>query len=558
MPSGAHQRCPLKTRWALFAAVAVALAGVLPYLWLLDIHPHSRDAIIWLQKADPSLPGWFDWTFATTQFKVTLRPVTALSYTLTHLLGGTDPAVHRGFDLLLHASTIGLTYEVVRRWSTGASQWGGVAAAAVVALHPLTRFVVPHLARRSYSLATMFILLALLAAARHDATDARRAWGGVGAAALAAAATLSHEIGYLAFALCAVLVVPPTGALWDVGAWRRAIQDQRWLLGSSVLLGAALLVWRLAALGGFGGYNKGTPTPLDKTGATLEALFPTFALASGPISTAFAIVWGLALLGAGAFAVSRRIPAGETDDPILRVALAWIAGGFLLFVPQSVWFIRQGYLLVPPLGLLIGGLLGGPLPRPGRGVALATLLALGLLAPVELGHIRLQRLRAERTSAMLEGLIEFAREVPDGEQIVLALPRWRSPQAVGHRGHDIDNPKQVARGARRDERRLPIGVRAPMTWLAHVVPGRTYTLALVAFTHPERTQPVWRAELVGRGLQITNTGAERIVDLPHNPLGEVDGDRAAVRSPRGKGPVWLYFHDGLSGQHWVVDRPPAE
>jgi len=537
---------PPSHRWTWLAVLLVMGLGLAPWLWLVDIVPQSRDAVMWLQNADPSRSDWFEWTFLTRQFKVTLRPVAALSYTLTRALGGLEPAAHRLLDLALHGLVIGLTYAVVRRWSTRAPAWGGVMAAAVVALHPLVRYVVPDLARRSYSLTTVFVLLALLATPRNENGAPARAWRGIVAAGLAAGAALAHEVGYLAFALCALLVVPPVDALRDTSRWRDAILHQRWLLGASGLSGAVLLGWRFVALQGPGGYQRSGMYPLSNAARTLEGLVPLYAVGLDWLGPVVGVAIAGGSLGVGVWVARRELAAGASD-PVLRIALAWIGGALLLFLPQPVWFIRQVYLLLPPLALLVASLLGPSRPRLARGTALAWPIALVLIAPWELANIEQERVRATRTSEMIGDLLDFARTVPDGDQVVLALPRWRSPRVLPRGGGDDEVDE--------DSRGLPIGIRAPVTWVELVEPGPRYTLALVAFTTIGATGPVWRAELDERVVRLDIVGTRRVAPLPFNRLGRVDGDAATIRLPDRLGTVSVYVHDGQRSHRWVV--PPA-
>ncbi|MEO0602354.1 MAG: hypothetical protein AAF211_13010 [Myxococcota bacterium] len=259
------------SRFTLALLIAV---GLLPFVYLLAIPPDTADAVFWIARADPSDPDWLAWTFGQRHFRVTLRPATALSFTATWLVSGPNPWGHRLFDLLLHGSVVGLTYAVVRRWSTNPSPWAAWTAALVVAAHPLALFVLVDLARRSYTLASVFVLLAVLVCPRNDAPPDRRRTLGLAAAGLSALAALAHEGGYVAFVLCTVLVVPPMERLVTPAAWREALGRHRWLLGGSLGLGVVLMAWRTLVFAGVGGYRRGTPAPLATLQATLEGLFP--------------------------------------------------------------------------------------------------------------------------------------------------------------------------------------------------------------------------------------------------------------------------------------------
>ncbi len=104
------------------ALLLLLCAAVWPHRHVLTLLPVSRDAILWVTSADPSSPRFWDWTFTTRHFRVGYRPVTALSFTLDHLLAGTDPLLYRCTDLILHGLCVFGTWAVFRRlWSTPAA-----------------------------------------------------------------------------------------------------------------------------------------------------------------------------------------------------------------------------------------------------------------------------------------------------------------------------------------------------------------------------------------------------------------------------------------------------
>ncbi len=527
-------------RWTWLGLVGLVGLALLPFLYLFDIAPQTSDAVEWLRKADPSYRRWLTWTFGTRQFEVTLRPVAALSYTASWLVGGLDVRPHRLVDLALHGLVIALTFAVIRRRSSGAP-WAALAGASVVALHPLAAFVLTDLARRSYTLASVLMLATLLVApAATDSPDRRRRWG-VATASLAAAAALSHEVGYLAFALAAVLVVVPTERLTDLEAWRDAVSRQRWLLGASGVLVVGLLIWRALVFLGFGGYRRGVVTPLATAQATLESLFPLFAVDGSGLSSA---LWAAIVLGAclAVFATDRG------RDPLARVALTWLVGALGLFVVQPVWFVRQVYLLVAPLGLLVGTTIGAPRPR-GIGLATAALpLGLVLLVPAHLDMIAEERLRAQATTAMTEELVETARSVPEGGRLVVAVPYWRRP-LVDHR----PEREVPAKGERSQAPRPPNSMRAPLQWAAEVVPRRKLVLGLVAFTTFDETEPIWSAKVDGRTLELDVKGERRLEGPRFLDHWTIDGNQGTVQLEADDAPLWVFFHDGQSGRHWVVD-----
>ncbi|MEN0062721.1 MAG: hypothetical protein AAGA48_11260 [Myxococcota bacterium] len=526
-------------RLATYGALSlVVLIGVLPFLYLFDIWPQTRDAVLWIERADPTRPSWFTWTFASRQFHVTLRPLMALSFTATRMVAGVMPWAHRGIDLALHGLAIGLTFAVVRRWSTRASAVGAVLAALVVALHPLARFIVPYLSRRSYSMTVVFALLALLMAPRRTDSVRQRAVKGILAAVLCSASALSHEVGYLAFAICALVAVPSDGTgRSDDRTLRSGVMNQLWFLGASVVLGTGLLIWRASVMGGLGGYAGGAGNPYANVRSSIEGLFPLAGVRlDGEPSSALAFGFGLLVLLFAASAAARD----RFRDPAACVALAWIAGTLLLFAPQGVWFVRQVYVLVPALGMLVGTLIGPQVPALGVGVASATLTALGFGVPDWTTHATRERIRQQRTSSMMDEILELAEALPEGGRLVLAIPRWRAPRAWGVRVRS-GNGKEV-----------PMGARVPATWVAKVA-DRRVSIAVMAYGEVEELDPLWTANWQGKALDLTINGSRRVDDMPENNLGKATSTKARVHLPDPAPTVVLYFHDGQTSQHWTVD-----
>ncbi|RMF86195.1 MAG: hypothetical protein D6744_00105, partial [Planctomycetota bacterium] len=81
----------------------LAAAALWPYYEIIGFWPISRDATTWVLNGNPNGEGWAEWVFRTRHFRVSYRPLTALSFTANYLLGGLAAWPYRATDLLLHA-----------------------------------------------------------------------------------------------------------------------------------------------------------------------------------------------------------------------------------------------------------------------------------------------------------------------------------------------------------------------------------------------------------------------------------------------------------------------
>jgi hypothetical protein len=190
------------------------------------------------------------------------RPVSNLSYALDYALFGMDPFAFHATDLLVHAiGTLALFWLVML---VGAPTWAAALGAATFALHPVMVSVVPSLPRRHDSLAAAGLLgsLGLLAWAttRTPHTPRRRLVAAVGAAVvLEVFAAWAKEVGYAEVLLVApVLVAAALAAGLPLASRLRRIST---LVGVCLGVGLALVLFRIAVLGGIGGYYD-APSPL--------------------------------------------------------------------------------------------------------------------------------------------------------------------------------------------------------------------------------------------------------------------------------------------------------
>src|SRR5262245_9499278 len=146
-------------RWLVLLPVCVA---VFAFRALPGLQYTGTDATEWILKADLSTRAGWHHAFAEPHF-VSYRPLTAISYGLDRLISGLDPAGFHRTDLVLHCLNVVLAYAVATLLMRPAL---GVAAALVLAVHPLTSEVVPVLARRGDLLVTLFSLAAVWLALR--------------------------------------------------------------------------------------------------------------------------------------------------------------------------------------------------------------------------------------------------------------------------------------------------------------------------------------------------------------------------------------------------------
>jgi tetratricopeptide (TPR) repeat protein len=131
--------------------------------------------------------------------RVSLRPLLSLSYGLCWTLGGGSPAVFHAFNLLVHLVNVELVLRLAAAMARARGEVTperltplGVAAAVLFALHPLQTEAVTYVTGRSASLATCFMLVALLCHAA-GVRSARRFLTLVAAPAAFLAALASKE-----------------------------------------------------------------------------------------------------------------------------------------------------------------------------------------------------------------------------------------------------------------------------------------------------------------------------------------------------------------------------
>ncbi|HHO52746.1 MAG TPA: hypothetical protein ENK18_18190 [Deltaproteobacteria bacterium] len=519
----------LDRRRASHLAILLLLvaAAIWPYRYILPLLPISRDAILWVTNADPAREGFLEWTFASRHFRVGYRPLTALSFTLDHLIVGTHPLLYRITDLLLHGGCVVATWAVFRRlWSETprrGMELGALVAAMVVAGHPLGEEVVPHLARRGYPMVSLLSLAAILATPRPGPTGAGHPGRALAAAGLATAAAATHEVGYLAYPL--ILVV----ALWG-RPLRDGIVAQRVLLLATGLLAPASLLVRGVVVGGLGGYRSADAGALEILWATAGSLAPIVALraplAPGTsVAVVLSVLW-LAVLIAVALPEVRR-PGG------MVVALLWLVGLIVLYLPQGVWFPRQVYVLLPPLGMLLGGVLAGA-----DGVrqvpAVMFLVAMGVRAPLW-GVDPQARSAQEHQSALLADLTRAASAAPRGSELVLVVPWFEAPSSRALRARTVEE-----RGG------VNLGSRSTALWVQRTVPHRGAEVAVLYSVSPGAEAPL--ASLVQDGAAfVLQPPLPDEVTILGRARARSDGSILVPVPPASATELLLYFYDGDRG-----------
>jgi hypothetical protein len=537
------------------ALVAIVALGLRPYLYAVSLWPSSRDAALWILRGMPTNPEWATWVFGSKHF-VGYRPVAAVSYSVDYVLGGLAAWPYRLTDLGLHALCGLLVYALYRRLVPNLPNWGGLLASAIFLAHPLVSEVVPHLARRSYSLATAFALAALCVG-----TFPRPAFGGqrsrqewlrsIPVGLLLAAAVLSNEI--------AIMTVP----IFVVVTWQmKRGSGEGWReigIASAIPLAAVAgaLLCRVAVVGGFGGYAAVTDRGermLPIVSAMWQALAGVVPLGESADRSVSPLVAVLAA-GAVAYYLWRLLTgfgdSGNSSRASLCMAL-WLAGATLLFAPLGVWFPRQMYPLLAPFALLVAIVAADAFVR-NRGVARIAHLVpplvtvLWVLAQSPLLHgVEPARIDAwVRTDGLLRAAHDQIGAIAEPAEVRLAVPYYERPEVFALR----------ARG--RDGLRPPLAAELPTFWLQGLLAGRNLEVeSFLVF-----------ADDAGAAAAVASSsrlGDRPAVELDSEssywllrPAGDTlirDGKLLVTPSRNESAEAaYLYFHDGRDG---ILTREP--
>jgi hypothetical protein len=247
------------------------------------------------------------------------RPLLRLSYVLDHLLWGMTPAGFIATNLFLHAATtLGVAALARRRVAGG--EIAAVAAGLIFALQPAHAAVVASASGRSTGLATLLVVLALLAHERGVAGTARWRLLSLGAMTLA---VLAKETA---------LALPALILLWErtramPTSWRESAQR----LAPSCVLAVLLLLAAVTAgsrLRELLGFSLALASPFEALAGHAAALPLSLALWFQPWALAiehpreFAATTSLA--GAGVLlAVATLALALRRRAPLATLALLW-------------------------------------------------------------------------------------------------------------------------------------------------------------------------------------------------------------------------------------------
>ncbi len=388
-------------RHARLAALAVALAAVLPYLHTLGHAFAYDDGVEVVEneyirgaagvRAIVSSPVWAGSGKGSSAY----RPLTTLTYSLNHAVGGLAPAGYHLVNLLLHAgaSALVLALALALVLPLAAATLAGL----LFAVHPVHVEAVANVAGRKELLVTVFTLGALLL---HPGALRRGGWRLVAAPLLGTAAAFSKETGLVLIGL-----VVATDLLFRRGELRAAPRRAAALYASYLAGAGVYLAARWAVLESVG--MPGTPflenpiadAPLLQRSATAVVvlgkglqlllapitLSPDYSYAAiPPVGSALDPRLALAVAGLAAVAAFAAWPG-----PRRRVRLAAVAIHALCVFPASNLLVPIGtifgerLLYLPSVGFALGvaAVMAAALDGPRR-VALRTVagLALTLLA----------------------------------------------------------------------------------------------------------------------------------------------------------------------------------
>jgi hypothetical protein len=545
-----------KRRTAVYLALALlAMLGCWPFLATLDFPPMGLDSVLWMTRGAPDREGWTDWVFWTQHFNVGYRPVAGLSFTITHALAGLDPFPYRVSDLAIHAVNGGLVFAVARRLAPGLSGWAACLAAGVFLLHPGGEEVVAWIERRSYSIATCLSLVGLwtaLGATRH--AGARSALITALAGFAFGLALISNEMAVLSIAALPALVfvaAPETPS--------RLRSSLRVVLPILALV-AAFFCFRLYVVGEVGGY-----TPKDANPGRAFAVFGaywsyllTFCI-EYPIRSCELHPGKLVLLVASLSYIVWRALQPLSRRPLEparllpAVLLAWLVGASFVLAAQRVWFPREVYPLLPPLGLLVGIVAGETFSARHRPLALhllPQLLLLGVLladAPALHGQDAVRMRDWNEMRAMFEDIEAQARDISEPALVLLAIP------------YNLDATRINLLKARPFRAGPPRSTRLTTKWLEQRFAGRRVKF-LHALSFPEGfdgSSDV-RFELISkRPALVFPDGSEFSIRQDWRQTTDLAGKETAVwldafPRPR-KRARYVYVRDGGKGQLIQID-----
>jgi hypothetical protein len=525
-------RYPGPPSFVAVGLLLVLILGAWPHLFALSLQPESRDAVLWITRSATSNPTWERWVFLRDHF-VAYRPVTALSYTADSVIGGFAVEPYRATDLLIHLACAVALFVLARRLAPKAAAWGGLVATAVFLAHPAAAHVVPHLARRSYSLSTLFAAAGLAVIA-----------GSLGAARLVAAASLlvlsalSNEAGYAAFPAAAALI----GMQPD--------RTKRWRASAIALLamvGVGLVIVRLLVLGDLGGYavERGSRA-FSIVAALARGVVGLDVLRSSTGPLLHFVPEVLTVLVAGGltfpmFAGRREVPE---EAKASLIGWVWLTALALSLAIQGVFFPRQLYVLAAPFALVLAFAACAvvSLRRLLLRVVLAAALwfaVIGLMrqSPVLLGPDPAQKMTWVRNDELVRDLAKAVAAQEPNAVVIPIVPYYERPEVHALRARADDN--------------IPKASFEALAWVDATTHGGRFHSA-VSIVHDARSfEPTATMKVTPEGIEVTVPAGAEIVPQERGVRIDTraDGTRVfrPVRTIRGKGPTIVYFNDGLSG-----------
>jgi tetratricopeptide (TPR) repeat protein len=355
------------------------------------------------------------------------RPLTAYSLALCHALGALEPFAFRTANVLLHAATALVLFDLVRR-TLGRGVGAACAAALLFAVHPLASDALNHVVYRNEVLAALFALATLDLAAVGFAAR-RKAPAFAGAVAACALAMASKET-----AAATPLFLLLYDRAFVSGSLRGALRRHAWLyagLAATWVLSAFLVA----------NADRGTTAGFDVEGATPFAwlLTQTGALVTyGKLA-----VWPAPLvLDYGEWA-DWRVPAGLGD--------VWLEGALVLaFVALALALAWKRPTVGFPLIVALGALAPSSSVFPLTGEVIAEhraylpLAALVALAVALVARAEPPRAAAAALVAALALLLGW-RTLERNEDYATLVSIWsdtaakrpRNARAFEHLGHAL-------------------------------------------------------------------------------------------------------------------------
>ena len=366
------------------------------------------------------------------------RPMQFLPWKLYETIFGNDSALaYHAWNVIVHMINACLVVVLARRLADQKDRWWpAILAGLIFVVFPFAYQVVPLPASLTHPMATLFVLLAVLAFDRFLTTERYR-WLIV-ALSCALLAFISNESSFLLAGLIALFV------------FIRSPRDRRWLwIGLFVLLAAVYYLW----------YHS---QQADSAGTVaLRSLEPI-------LQNFIYVLEGLTfpLQPVGQLLMDR----GWGDQPaVLIVALltltglAWLlfrAKRFRRFVFGVVWYglcltpavvlLSHNYLINSPRLMYLGSvgaalmwasaveaIWGSPSRHMWRRVA-AVIVAAGVLVPAFV-FVRQRMDLYTLTTAPLQSIISAARQAqPTDRLLFVNLPAWAGPARnwypIGHEG----------------------------------------------------------------------------------------------------------------------------